>query len=542
VVSLIQIIGGLAVFLYGFNLSREGLSLFGGEKLRKAIYSLTDSPVRGLLVGVIITVFLQSSSATSVMLVGFASSGMISLLQSIGVILGADVASTLTVQLISFRVMDYALLPVAVGFFMGFFIRRRNLRYLGRIIMGFGLLFFGIKLMSDGALPLAHSRIFLELLQTLDENPLGGLFLSALLTALVQASAATIGLVISFSLSGAITLQAALPMILGANIGTSVTAFLAAAGSNNEGKQVAWAHFSIKILGVILVWPFLPELKQLTVATADPLPRQIANAHTIFNLGVAVLFLPFRGLLAAGVKRVFPGKDRIADRFAARYLDPKASTTPDLAFVNASREILRIADIVEEMLKESLPLFFRGDLEEMERIRERDKEVDSLERQVRLYLARVSEKVMTEKQSEKEMRLHNFVSSLKTMGDVVVKNILVLAENKFQKGLAFSEVGWEEIKDYHRRVSENLRAAVTAFAGGEEDLSKAVMAKVRELDAEERRLKLNHIRRLHQGLKESIDTSAIHLDLLNNLQRINSEIEAGLTPYSQEPETFDTMD
>ena len=541
-VSLIQIIGGLAVFLYGFNLSREGLSLFGGEKLRKAIYSLTDSPVRGLLVGVIITVFLQSSSATSVMLVGFASSGMISLLQSIGVILGADVASTLTVQLISFRVMDYALLPVAVGFFMGFFIRRRNLRYLGRIIMGFGLLFFGIKLMSDGALPLAHSRIFLELLQTLDENPLGGLFLSALLTALVQASAATIGLVISFSLSGAITLQAALPMILGANIGTSVTAFLAAAGSNNEGKQVAWAHFSIKILGVILVWPFLPELKQLTVATADTLPRQIANAHTIFNLGVAVLFLPFRGLLAAGVKRVFPGKDRIADRFAARYLDPKASTTPDLAFVNASREILRIADIVEEMLKESLPLFFRGDLEEMERIRERDKEVDSLERQVRLYLARVSEKVMTEKQSEKEMRLHNFVSSLKTMGDVVVKNILVLAENKFQKGLAFSEVGWEEIKDYHRRVSENLRAAVTAFAGGEEDLSKAVMAKVRELDAEERRLKLNHIRRLHQGLKESIDTSAIHLDLLNNLQRINSEIEAGLTPYSQEPETFDTMD
>lgn len=541
-VSLIQILGGLAVFLYGLNLSREGLSLFGGEKLRKAIYSLTDKPVRGLVVGVIITIFLQTSSATTVMLVGFASSGMISLFQSVGVILGADVGSTLTVQLISFRVMDYALLPVAVGFFMGFFIRRRNLRYLGRIIMGFGLLFYGIKLMSDGAAPLAHSRIFLDLLKTLGENPLGGLFISALLTALVQASAATIGLVISFGLSGAITLQAALPMILGANIGTCVTAFLAATGSTSDGKQVAWAHFSIKILGVILVWPFLPELERLTVATADTLPRQIANAHTIFNLGVAVLFLPFRGLLASGVKRVFPGKDQISDRFAARYLDPKASSTPDLAFVNASREILRIADIVEEMLRESLPLFFRGDLEEIERIRERDKEVDSLERQVRLYLARVSEKVMTEKQAEKEMRLHNFVSSLETMGDVVVKNILALAENKFQKGLIFSSEGWEEIRNYHQRVSENLREAVTAFAGGEEDLIKQVMTKVRELDAEERRLKLNHIRRLHQGLKESIDTSAIHLDLLNNLQRINSEIEAGLIPYSQEPETFDTME
>ncbi|MCX5867286.1 MAG: Na/Pi symporter, partial [Proteobacteria bacterium] len=325
-------------------------------------------------------------------------------------------------------------------------------------------------------------------------------------------------------------------------IGTCVTAFLAAMGSTSDGKQVAWAHFSIKILGVILVWPFLPELERLTVATADTLPRQIANAHTIFNLGVAVLFLPFRGLLASGVKRVFPGKDQISDRFAARYLDPKASSTPDLAFVNASREILRIADIVEEMLRESLPLFFRGDLEEIERIRERDKEVDSLERQVRLYLARVSEKVMTEKQAEKEMRLHNFVSSLETMGDVVVKNILALAENKFQKGLIFSSEGWEEIRNYHQRVSENLREAVTAFAGGEEDLIKQVMTKVRELDAEERRLKLNHIRRLHQGLKESIDTSAIHLDLLNNLQRINSEIEAGLIPYSQEPETFDTME
>ncbi|MCX5866580.1 MAG: Na/Pi symporter, partial [Proteobacteria bacterium] len=263
-VSLIQILGGLAVFLYGLNLSREGLSLFGGEKLRKAIYSLTDKPVRGLVVGVIITIFLQTSSATTVMLVGFASSGMISLFQSVGVILGADVGSTLTVQLISFRVMDYALLPVAVGFFMGFFIRRRNLRYLGRIIMGFGLLFYGIKLMSDGAAPLAHSRIFLDLLKTLGENPLGGLFISALLTALVQASAATIGLVISFGLSGAITLQAALPMILGANIGTCVTAFLAAMGSTSDGKQVAWAHFSIKILGVILVWPFLPELERLT--------------------------------------------------------------------------------------------------------------------------------------------------------------------------------------------------------------------------------------------------------------------------------------
>ncbi|MDD5224090.1 MAG: Na/Pi cotransporter family protein [bacterium] len=541
-VSLIQILGGLALFLYGLNISREGLSLFGGEKLRKAIYSLTDKPVRGLLVGVVITLFLQSSSATSVMLVGFASSGMISLFQSIGVILGADVASTLTVQLISFRVMDYALLPVAVGFFLGFFVRHRNIRYLGRIIMGFGLLFFGIKLMSDGALPLAHSRIFMDLLQSLGENPLGGFFLAALLTALVQASAATIGLVISFSLSGAITLPAALPMILGANIGTSVTAFLAAAGSNSEGKQVAWAHFSIKLLGVLLVWPLLPELERLTVATAETLPRQIANAHTIFNLGIALLFLPFRGLIASGVKRAFPGKDQISDRFAARYLDPKASATPDLAFVNASREILRIADIVEEMLKDSLPLFFRGDLEEIERIRERDKEVNSLDHQIRLYLARVSEKAMTGKQAEKEMRLHNFASSLETMGDVVVKNILALAEKKFQKGLTFSSEGWEEIRLYHLRVSENLKAAVTAFAGGDESLIKEVLAKVRELDAEERRLKLNHIRRLHQGLKESIDTSAIHLDLLNNLQRINSEIEAGLTPYSQEPETFDMMD
>jgi len=254
------------------------------------------------------------------------------------------------------------------------------------------------------------------------------------------------------------------------------------------------------------------------------------------------VFLPFRGLLASGIKRVFPGKDLVSDRFAARYLDPKASSTPDLAFVNASREILRISDIVEEMLRESLPLFFRGDLEEIERIRDRDKEADSLERQVRLYLARISEKVLTEKQAEKEIRLHNFVSCLESMGDVVVKNILVLAEKKFQKGLAFSEEGWEEIKNYHRRVSENVRDAVTAFAGADENLSKQVLDKVRELDAEERRLKLYHIRRLHQGLKESIDTSAIHLDLLNNLQRINSVIEAGLTPYTREPETFDTMD
>ena len=530
----IELFGGLAIFLYGLHIAREGLSLFGGDRLRKAVHSLTDSPLRGLLIGIVITLFLQSSSASIVMLIGFASSGMVTLLQGIGVILGADIGTTITVQLIAFRVMDYALLPVGLGFFLGFFVRRLNLRYLGRVVLGFGLVFYGIKVMSDGAEPLARSRVFLELLNSLGDNPFGGLLIAALFTAVVQSGSATIGLIISLGISEAVTLGVAIPMILGANIGTCVTAFLAIPEASPEGKHIAWAHILIKVLGVALLWPFLEGFERAVLATAEGMPRQIANAHTIFNVGVGIVFLPLRGLLASWIPRIFPGGEDPRKKLSARYLDPKALSAPDLAFGNATREVLRIADIVEGMLQDSLAVFSRNDLEEAERVRARDQEVDALERQVKLYLARISQEELTEGQVKREMRLHSFVSSLEAIGDVVVKNILLLAEKKVQQGRYFSQSGWEEIQDYHCRVVENLQAAVAAFAGGEKPLIEKVKGRVEELDREERKLKQNHIRRLHQGLKESIDTSAIHLDLLSNLQRINSEIEKGLTAYHED--------
>ena len=531
---IVEIFGGLAVFLYGLHLAREGLTLYGGDRLRRAVHSLTDSPFRGLLVGIIITTFLQSSSASIVMLVGFASSGMVTLLQGIGVILGADIGATITVQLIAFRVMDYALLPVGLGFFFGFFVRRRSLKYLGRTVMGFGLVFYGIKVMADGAEPLVHSQIFLDILRSLSDNPIGGLAFAALFTAIIQSSSATIGLIMSFGISGAITLHAAIPLVLGANIGTCITAFLATPEASAEGKQIAWTHIMVKILGVGIIWPFVAGFEQLIGNTAEGLPRQIANAHTIFNLGVGAFFLPLRKMLAGLMIKIVPGGEDPRRRYSARYLDPRALSAPDLAFGNATREILRVSDIVEGMLKDSLVAFIHNDLEEVEEIRNRDEEVDTLERQVKLYLTRMSQEELTAAQAEREMMLHSFVSSLETIGDVVVKNILALAEKKIQQGRYFSQEGWEEIQRYHQQVTDNLGAAIAAFTSGERDLVEQVRARVEELDQEERRLKQKHIQRLRQGLKESIDTSAIHLDLLNNLQRINSEIESGLIAFHEE--------
>ena len=517
------LLGGIAIFLHGLSLAREGLQIVAGDKLRSILFALSSNRVVGLVSGALVTTIVQSSTAVTVMLVGFAASSLMTLPQAMAVVLGADIGTTITVQLIAFRLSAYALVIVAAGFAVRFFAHQRRVRYAGEAIMGFGLLFFGMKLMADATLPLRGSDLFLMLLDRLSANPFAGLLVGAVATVLLQGSAPTIGLLIAMASSGSMSISAALPLVLGANIGTTILPIMAAAGHPAAGKRVAFGHAVFKLLGVAAFLPFLDPFIRLAAATAPDVARQIANAHSIFNVVTALAFLPFVGLSARLVSRFYlPAGEQ--ERFGARYLDPRAIESPALAFGNAQREFMRMADIVADMVKDCLRCYEESDLDLASDIEGRDDKVDILNREIRFYLARLGQEAMTREQANRQMELISLSNDIENAGDLVNRNILRLARRKVARGLAFSREGWTEIRDFHGKVCENFDLALVAFSTGDEEIARKVLRHRAKLSDIETELKEKHISRLNQGLRESLETSSMHLDLLAFLRGVNGYV------------------
>lgn len=521
---LFSLFGGMAILLYGMRLAGEGLQRAAGARLRTILSSLTRNRFIGLGIGIIVTVFLQSSTATIIMLVGFVGSGLMTLPQSIGVILGADIGTTITVQLLAFRIYDYAILFVGIGITMMFLSKRAVLKNIGEGLLGFSFIFLSIKIMSDSLMPLKSSELFKSVLMALLANPLLGLVISAIFTAIVHSSAAIIGLALALGLQGLINIEAAIPLIFGANIGTCATAIISSIGSNIEAKRVASAHTLFKVLGVIIFFPFIKPFADFVISMTDDVPRQIANAHTLFNGAIAVFFLPFTTVMTDVITRIVPERHGEEKKFAPKYLDKRVLSSPVLAFGQAKREALRMADIAHEMLRDSIIVFKKDDPDMIDSIEKRDDYVDLLDREIKLYLTRLSNESLTPQQSKVEQDLLAFINDLENIGDVVDKNLMELAKKKVKNSLVFSQEGIDEIERFHRKILENYEIGVSAFVSGDAGLAKKLLANKTELAEMERNLRQAHIQRLHKGLKESIDTSSIHLDVLSNLRRINSYI------------------
>lgn len=519
---LFTLLGEVALLLYGIKLAGDGLQKAAGARIRGILSTLTRNRLVAVVVGAVITILLQSSSATSVMLIGFVSSGLLALPQTIGVILGADIGTTVTVQLLSVNIYDYAVIIAGVGVAM-MFQGKAEIKSVGQGILGFAFVFMSIGLMSQTVSPLKDNELFRELLLSLNESPFLILLFSAAFTAIVHSSAATIGIALAFSLQGLITLQGAIPLILGANLGTCATALVSSIGATYEARQVAVAHIIFKSLGVLIFYPFMTPLAELVRHSSADVPRQIANAHTFFNLAITVIFLPFAGQMARLIQRLVPERE-VEKRFSTRYLDEMVLSSPSLALGQATREALRMADIVQEMLKNSIEVFRKDDLKLAERLEERDDDVDFLDREIKLYLTKLSPESMEETQARRQMLIISFINNMENIGDIVDKNLMELAKKKTAKKLMFSKDGLAEICELHQKIVENLELAVSAFAAGDEELARKLIRHKESVRERERELKQAHLQRLHKGLKESIDTSAIHMDVLTNLKRINSHI------------------
>ncbi len=522
--AVATLLGAVGLLLYGIRLAGDGIQKAAGARIRKLLALVTENRVAGLGIGAAIAVLLQSSSATIAMLVGFVSAGLMTLPQTIAVILGADVGTTLTVQLLAFRVFALALPAAGLGAVLHLWGRSAQTRHVGQAILGFAFVFLALGTATETMAPLREEPLFRLLLTALRDHPGWTLLLAAGFTALVHSSAATLALTLGLAHEGLIDLRTAMPVILGANLGTTIAAIEAAVGARREAQQVAAARVLSKAIGVALAFPLIGPFADLIVRTSDDLARQLANAHTTFNLCLALVLLPFSGVLAALARRVLPPRPAAEEPFGPKYLDASVLASPPVAFAQATREALRMADLVQGMLRDTIRAFEGHDPQLVQRIEETDDQVDRLDREIKLFLTKLSRAGLTEAQARRELELIAFVTDLEAVGDIIDKNLMELAKKKLKRGLAFSDQGWREIVDFHQKVCENFELAVSAFATRDPELARKLLRHKTRLGEIERELNAAHIDRLHRGLRESIETSSIHLDLLSNLQRINSHI------------------
>ncbi|HZP38000.1 MAG TPA: Na/Pi cotransporter family protein [Methylomirabilota bacterium] len=532
--TLLALFGGLALLLYGMQLIGEGLQRAAGGHLRHLLTRMTRTRLAAVGSGALVTAIIQSSSATTLMLIGFVSAGLLTFPQSLGVILGADIGTTVTVQLLAFRVRELSLLLVGVGFALAFFGRRGLVKSLGQVVLGFGFIFLGMKVMSDGLAPLADNPLTRQVLMALAGNQFLAVLVGAVLSAGMASSAATIGLTLSLGHEGLLPLSAAIPVVLGANIGTCATALAASMRSSSDARRVALAHIAFKVLGVALVFPFIGPLAHLVGLTSDDPARQIANTHTFFNVAISALFLPFAPWAARVISALVPEEERGDNPYRTRYLDDRYLEQPALAIGQATREALRMGDVAQAMLRDAMAVLRTDNQELLEDVERRDDQLDYLEREIKLFLSRLGHETMSPDLAQKEISLISFIGNLENIGDIIDKNLMELARKKLYQGRRFSEAGEAELIEFHGMVSKNLERAIAGFAANDRSLAQEVLDQRPVVRQRERELRDSHLARLRRGLAESLETSEIHLDVLTNLKRISSHITALVYPILEE--------
>lgn len=516
--SFILLLSGVALFLYGMSMANSSLEKLMAGKITGLLNKLSQSQFLAITVGIILTTLMQSSGAVTSMLVGLGSARVISLPQVMGVIIGTAVGTTLTVQMISFDLGHFALPVFTIAFVFYFRAKKPIFKNIAMVFMGFALLFFGLKMVGEASHHFAENPMLTDFFKSLRENPGYSLLASIIFCAMVQSSAVTIGLAMSLAAVKAITLYDAMLWVYGANIGTTSVALMAAAGSNYIGKQVAWAHFFYKALSVMIFYPFTDIFVRFLGTFDMTITRSIANAHLIFNLISAAVFYPFIKKGAQVIEKMFPKNPD--DEFGTEFVNNNNYQSSALAASYAQREIMRTADIVQSMIKDSIKMFEPGnDPTIIESIKDRDNKVDYLYRETKMFLLDHANKSSTVVH-QNIMNMIMFLSDLERAADAIDINIVGLAVKKNALKLEFSHDGWAEIRAMHESVVKVASMAVNSYQNKE--LCEDAIQLKRELAKLEISLRENHIVRLNKGLSTSINTSSIHLDLLSEYRRIAS--------------------
>jgi phosphate:Na+ symporter len=528
---LLNLLGGVALLLWATRMVRTGVVRAYGAGLRRAIGRSTRHRLTAFGLGIGAAALLQSATATAMLLSQFSARGLIADGAGLAVMLGADVGSTLVVQLLSFGIawLSPALLLVGViAFLAGSTARWRQL---GRILIGLGLMLLSLTLIVAASAPMRDSPALVYMVTLLSGAPLIALLLAALVTWLAHSSVAIVLLVMSLATTGILPLELVFVLVLGANVGGAIVPLaLSWLDSNRRARRIPAANLAVRGACALALLPLLGLLTpELTHIGADP-ARQVANFHTAFNLGLALLFLPLAGLLGGLAARLFPAVAEAGDRGAPRHLDPGAVERPTVALACATREILRMADIVEEMLRGVIEVFANNDEKLQAHLSALDDDVDRLHNAIKLYLTRVSRRALPEDESQRCVELIIFTTNLEHVGDIIDKNLLELAQKKIKRQLTFSEQGWAEITEMHAEVVRQMQLALTVFVSGEVPVARQLIMEKDHFRELERRGSEHHLERLRAGRIESIESSALHLDILRDLKRIASHLTSVAYP------------
>jgi phosphate:Na+ symporter len=521
---VIGLLGGLGLFLSGMHTMSEGMQQSAGERMRSILGSVTRNRVVGVGVGTLVTMIIQSSSATSVMLVSFVNAKLVKFRQTIPVLLGAAIGTTITAQIIAFKITEYSLLLVAAGFFMQAFSRNEQLKSAGMSVFGFGVLFFGMQVMSGAMSPLREWSPFIEILLKL-ENPLLGILAGALFTALIQSSSAFVGIMIVLASQGLLSLEASIPLLLGSNLGTTVTALLSSMKADREAKKVALSFFLIKLVSVVIFAGWTLKLGAFIKAVTPEasLQRLIANSHTFINVVLMFVILPFSKVLARLVDRLM-GKAREPEAvtFKILYLDQGMISTPSLALNLAKQEIIRMGTIVRSMFSLILTPFTEKDTSSLDEIYKYEQEVNFLRDSIKDYLVAINRKMVRSDRVNESFQMLYSMNEFEKIADIISESLANRAEKWAVKAYGFSEAGREELRTYHEKVGKQLGRAMEVFE--ETNLQKAagMKAKHKEYRILSHDLEKQHYARILDGMKESEESSKTHLEVLALFGTIDS--------------------
>lgn len=522
---LIHLAGGVALLIWAVRLVRTGALRAFGTSLRQALQSFTKNRFAAFGSGVGVTMVLQSSTATTLLVSSFAGQSLIAPAMALAVLLGANLGTSLAAFVISLDLGWLWGLCLAIG--VGLYLSNEAMdraRNIGRIMVGIGLILLSLIELNAAAAPLAKSETFRMLLGAIGSEPLLAVLVAIAATWLTHSSIAVILLIATFASSGLFPPATALTLVIGANLGNALIPVLDQLGAPAGQRRAAVGNLLTRLLLAILVVPFVGPLAQLLLALPSPDTRLAIEFHVAVNLVGALVFLPFVDPVARLVERFMPGKDATAEAVAPRYLDPNALDSPTEALAGAMREALRLGDRVDGMLRDTMTLLEKDELKLSRSIAQADDGVDTIHESIKLYLVKVSRNELTDEESRRLFEIITLITNLEHIGDIIDKNLRELAEKKIRKRYSFSPEGLAEIRDFHHRVAASLSLALNVFATRDLTLARQLFAEKSEIREAERRAAESHFQRLRSGRPESIETSAIHLDIIRDLKRIHGHI------------------
>lgn len=527
---LLNLVGAVALLLWGVRMVRTGMTRAFGATLRRAIAACARNRFAAFGGGLFVTGLLQSSTATALLLSSFAGRGLVALPVALAVMLGADVGSTLAAQVFSFDVSWASPVLIAAGVFLFLGAAAERLRHVARIAIGLGLILLALRLVAAAAAPLKGSDAFMTMVGALAGEPVLALLLAALATWLAHSSLSIVLLVMSFAAAHLVPVEIALAMVLGCNVGGALAPLLALGGAPAPARRVPLGNLAMRGLAAAAALPLIPAVVPF-LALAGPEPARLAiNFHTAFNLAAALLFLPFVGPVAKLCERLLPEPRAAADPGRPRYLDPQLLDAPSEALASAMRETLHLGDKVEAMLRQTMEVFERDDLRLVRQIEDEDDAVDRLHEAIKLYLIAASRAELTLEESGRSVEILTFTTNLEHVGDIVDKNLMELAAKKIRNRYAFSPEGLAELKAFHGRVMDNLRLAFNVFATRDLALARRLLAEKTAMREAELRAAESHFARLREGRSASIETSSIHMDIVRDLKRINGHLTSVAYP------------